>query len=43
MAINTVSFDHADPSIFTGTDLSDLRAGRGKRGLRHFPTAMDGG
>ncbi len=41
--INTVSFDHPDPSIFTVlTSPSEHRGDRQLR-LRHLPAALDGG
>jgi len=44
MTINTVSFDHPDPSIFTVlTSPSERYAGNRKCGFRHLPTSLDGG
>ena len=40
--INTVSFDHPDPSIYTVLT-APSGAGHGQRGLRHLPAALDGG
>jgi homogentisate 1,2-dioxygenase len=42
-AINTVSFDHPDPSIFTVLTSPSDTPGTAEPGLRHLSSAMDGG
>ena len=43
MTINTVSFDHPDPSIFTVLTSPTDAPGVRERGFRHLPAALDGG
>ena len=41
--INTVSFDHPDPSIYTVLSAPSDCSGHGQLRLRHLPAALDGG